>query len=203
MNAQMMTSPSSSPSSPALSLESVCQRLRRANLYGLLAQAEQILHEPWLAHVLEIEESERQRRSLRRRLDGARLGIFKPLADFDYDWPKELDRPLLDELMTLSFCAVSIIASRNPRRRIHQILSRTTAHRSDRLTMQPDRRSFGHNPHIAAKLARNPAAVNNSGRGKSQSAVISGLEHDDAGLLRRCADRSNRPVRRARDRQYR
>ena len=34
---------------------------------------------------------------------GARLGIFKPLADFDYDWPKELDRQLLDELMTLSF----------------------------------------------------------------------------------------------------
>jgi DNA replication protein DnaC len=104
MNAQMTTTPSSPPTtSPPPSLESVRQRLRRANLYGLLAQAEQILHEPWLAHVLEIEESERQRRSLRRRLDGARLGQFKPLADFDYDWPKELDRQLLDELMTLSF----------------------------------------------------------------------------------------------------
>ena len=64
MNAQMMTNPSSSPRRNSLSLESVRQRLRRANLYGLLAQAEQILHEPWLAHVLEIEESERQRRSL-------------------------------------------------------------------------------------------------------------------------------------------
>ena len=105
MNTQMTTTLSNAPTSapPPLSLESVRQRLRRANLYGLLAQAEQILHEPWLAHVLEIEESERQRRSLRRRLDGARLGIFKPLADFDYDWPKELDRQLLDELMTLSF----------------------------------------------------------------------------------------------------
>jgi len=104
MNAQMTTTLSNPPTTPLpLSLESVRQRLRRANLYGLLAQAEQILHEPWLAHVLEIEESERQRRSLRRRLDGARLGIFKPLADFDYDWPKELDRQLLDELMTLSF----------------------------------------------------------------------------------------------------
>jgi DNA replication protein DnaC len=103
MNAHMTTTPSSAPTPSLLSLESVRQRLRRANLYGLLAQAEQILHEPWLAHVLEIEESERQRRSLRRRLDGARLGIFKPLADFDYDWPKELDRQLLDELMTLSF----------------------------------------------------------------------------------------------------
>ena len=93
------------PAATALSLESVRARLRRANLYGLLAQAEQILAEPWLARVLEIEESERQHRSLRRRLDGARLGTFKPLADFNYDWPKELDRQLLDELMTCSFLA--------------------------------------------------------------------------------------------------
>ncbi len=89
--------------SVGLSLESVRARLRRANLFGLLAQAEQILHEPWLARVLEIEECERQRRSLKRRLDGARLGAFKPLADFDYDWPKELDRSLLDELVTCNF----------------------------------------------------------------------------------------------------
>ena len=83
------------PAATALSLESVRARLRRANLYGLLAQAEQILAEPWLARVLEIEESERQHRSLRRRLDGARLGTFKPLADFNYDWPKELDLSLI------------------------------------------------------------------------------------------------------------
>ncbi|MBK6349317.1 MAG: ATP-binding protein [Proteobacteria bacterium] len=60
-------------------------------------------NEPWLARVLEIEESERQCRSLKRRLDNARLGAFKPLADFDYDWPQELDRALLEELFTLAF----------------------------------------------------------------------------------------------------
>jgi len=87
----------------ALSLESVRARLRRANLFGLLAQAEQILHEPWLAQVLQIEESERARRSLKRRFDNARLGTFKPMADFDYHWPKELDRELLEELLTCSF----------------------------------------------------------------------------------------------------
>lgn len=96
---------------PAASLESVRARLRRANLYGLFSQAEQILTEPWLARVLEIEESERQHRSLRRRLLNARLGTFKPLADFDYDWPKELDRPLLEELFTCAFLeqAVNVI----------------------------------------------------------------------------------------------
>jgi DNA replication protein DnaC len=94
-----LTPTSSAAQASTLSLESVRARLRRANLFGLLAQAEQILHEPWLARVLEIEEGERQRRSLKRRLDGSRLGAFKPLADFDYDWPKELDRALLDELI--------------------------------------------------------------------------------------------------------
>lgn len=34
--------------------------------------------------MLEIEESERLRRSLKRRRDNARLGTFKPMADFDY-----------------------------------------------------------------------------------------------------------------------
>jgi len=41
------------------------------------------------------------------------------------------------------------------------------------------------------------------GRGESQSAVISALEHDDAGLLRRCAERSDCPVWSTRDRQHR
>jgi DNA replication protein DnaC len=87
----------------SLSLESLKARLRRLNFYGLLAHAEEILTEPWLERVLEIEESERQHRSLKRRLSNARLGSFKPMADFDYRWPEELDRALLDELFTFSF----------------------------------------------------------------------------------------------------
>jgi len=87
----------------SLSLESLKARLRRLNLYGLLAHAEEILTEPWLERVLAIEESERQHRSLKRRLSNARLGSFKPMADFDYSWPEELDRALLDELFTFSF----------------------------------------------------------------------------------------------------
>ena len=91
-------------------------RLRRLNLYGLLAHAEEILAEPWLAQVLEIEENERQSRSLKRRLGNARLGSFKPMADFDYSWPTELDRPLLDEVFTFAFlehCANVVIVGPN------------------------------------------------------------------------------------------
>jgi DNA replication protein DnaC len=109
-----MRPPTPSPPSPTttataaaaattLSLEELKRRLRQLGLYGLLAHAEELLNEPWLARLLEIEESERLRRSLKRRLDGARLGTFKPMADFDYQWPKELDRSLLDDLFILDF----------------------------------------------------------------------------------------------------
>jgi DNA replication protein DnaC len=107
MNAQMIPTPTPpSPMSTAptsLSLEALRVRLRRLNLYGLLAHAEEILTEPWLERVLSIEESERQARSLKRRLGNARIGAFKPMADFDYSWPTELDQTLLEELFSLAF----------------------------------------------------------------------------------------------------
>lgn len=69
---------------PPLNLDVVRQHLRQLGLYGLLAQAQTLLQEPWLARVIDIEGAERARRSLKRRLDDTRLGAFKPLADFDW-----------------------------------------------------------------------------------------------------------------------
>lgn len=86
-----------------LTLEAARQHLRRLGFYGLLAHAETLLHEPWLARVIEIEDTERQHRSLKRRLDNARLGAFKPLADFDWTWPTKCDRALVEELFSLAF----------------------------------------------------------------------------------------------------
>lgn len=86
-----------------LTLEAAHQHLRRLGFYGLLAQAESLLHEPWLARVIAIEDAERQHRSLKRRLDNARLGAFKPLADFDWNWPTKCDRALVEELFSLAF----------------------------------------------------------------------------------------------------
>lgn len=88
---------------PNLNLETVRQRLRQLGLYGLLAQAEALMHEPWFTQVLDIEDAERARRSLQRRLDDARLGTFKPVADFDWAWPTKCDRPLVEELFSLAF----------------------------------------------------------------------------------------------------
>lgn len=106
MNAQMTTI--SQTTTVSLSPEALKARLRRLNLYGLLAHADELLAEPWLERVLQIEESERQGRSLKRRLGNARLGAFKPLADFDYDWPEELDRALLEELFTFAFLEAGV-----------------------------------------------------------------------------------------------
>lgn len=90
---------------PNLSLEAAQAHLRRLGLYGLLAHAETLWHEPWLARVLDLEERERARRSLKRRLDNARLGAFKPIVDFDWAWPTKCDRSLIEELYSLAFIA--------------------------------------------------------------------------------------------------
>ena len=92
------------PSTPTpLNLETARAQLRRLGCYGLAAHAETLLTEPWLARVIEIEDTERSRRSLKRRLDNARLGAFKPLADFDWDWPEQCDRAAIEELFSLAF----------------------------------------------------------------------------------------------------
>ena len=90
---------------PTLSLDTARTRLRKLGFYGLLAQAETLLAEPWLARVIDIEDSERARRSLKRRLDHARLGTFKPIADFDWSWPTKCDRGAIEELFALGFVA--------------------------------------------------------------------------------------------------
>ena len=78
-------------------------RLRQLGLFGLLARADEIVSKPWLDEVLNIEEAEQQRRSLARRLRHARIGTFKPLCDFDWSWPRKVDRHAIEELLGLDF----------------------------------------------------------------------------------------------------
>ena len=82
-------------------------RAQEQRLFGLLAHWETLQGDPqrqaWTHELLEWEESERDRRSLERRLRAARIGKFKLLADFEWDWPTLCDRQAIQELMTLSF----------------------------------------------------------------------------------------------------
>ena len=76
-------------------------------LHGLLAHWAEVMAQPeqarWVAQMLAWEAAERSRRSLERRLREAHIGRFKPLADFDWAWPKSIDRAAVEELMTLDF----------------------------------------------------------------------------------------------------
>ncbi len=79
------------------------QRLQRLGLFGLLARCNDIADKPWLDELLSLEESERQRRSLDRRIRAARIGNFKTIADFDWSWPTKIDRTAVEDLFSLSF----------------------------------------------------------------------------------------------------
>jgi DNA replication protein DnaC len=53
--------------------------------------------------LIQDEEHARQKRSLERRIKAAKIGSFKLLADFDWNWPKKIDRERIDGIFTLSF----------------------------------------------------------------------------------------------------
>lgn len=84
-------------------LDPLRERAEQLGLKGLLAHWEAIAHEPWLPLLLTWEEEERGRRSLERRISGAKIGTFKLMADFDWSWPKKVDRELVSELFTFGF----------------------------------------------------------------------------------------------------
>ena len=79
------------------------ERAHRLGLYGLLANWDDVAGQSWLNSLLGYEETERTRRGLERRIKDARLGRFKTLADFDWKWPKKIDKNAIDELFKLSF----------------------------------------------------------------------------------------------------
>ncbi len=79
------------------------ERALRLGLHGLLANWDDVKESTWLASVLAYEDAERTRRSLERRIKSARLGRFKPLADYDWKWPKKIDKTAIDDLFKLSF----------------------------------------------------------------------------------------------------
>ena len=79
------------------------ERARALRLYGLVAHWDDIGETGWLPTLITWEEEERRSRSLKRRLTDARIARFKPLADFDWDWPRRCDRMAIDDLMSLEF----------------------------------------------------------------------------------------------------
>ena len=56
-----------------------------------------------LEHVVDLEEKDRARRGLERRMSRSRLEKFKPMSDFDWNWPTEIDRLLVESVLSLDF----------------------------------------------------------------------------------------------------
>jgi len=88
----------------ALITDALAQRATDLKLYGLLAHWDELdPHAPWVQPLIEWEEQERNRRGFERRLRNARLGNFKSLAEFDWQWPKQIDRQLISDQLQLDF----------------------------------------------------------------------------------------------------
>lgn len=90
-------------------LQSLREQAVGLRLHGLLAHWSEVMAEPEaarrVAQWLGWELAQRGQRSLERRVRAAHLGQFKPIADFDWDWPEQIDRAAIEELMTLQFLA--------------------------------------------------------------------------------------------------
>lgn len=51
----------------------------------------------------EREAQHRAKRGLERRLARSRIGRFKPIADYQWDWPKRIDRDAIEAALRLEF----------------------------------------------------------------------------------------------------
>lgn len=78
-----------------------------ASAHGVLAHWDEVTYDqhPWLAQLIAWEQAERKQRSLERRLGSARLGRFKPMSEFDWQWPSAIDQQAIHALMQLGFMA--------------------------------------------------------------------------------------------------
>jgi DNA replication protein DnaC len=83
--------------------EDLKERAERLKLHGLVASWSELGNQPWVETLISNEEAERRRRSCDRRIRNARIGRFKIMADFDWAWPKELDREQVEDLFTFNF----------------------------------------------------------------------------------------------------
>lgn len=88
-----------------MSSETLQQRASALGLHGLVSHFDTVADQDWPAWLIDVEEQERRKRSLERRIRSAKLGRFKPLADFDWAFPKQIDRSHIEELFRLQFIA--------------------------------------------------------------------------------------------------
>ena len=83
-------------------------RAKALKLHGAIMHWSEIENATWLPTLIQWEEDARQSRGLERRFKQAKLGRFKSIVEFDWNWPKKCDREAIEELMQLEFLKSAI-----------------------------------------------------------------------------------------------
>lgn len=93
-------------------LEDLTEVLRRLNLttiaqhyeeLGRKAARDGLCHVEYLRRLAEAEAAARYERSVQRRTKAARLPVLKTLEQFDWSWPKKINRAQVQDLFRLRF----------------------------------------------------------------------------------------------------
>lgn len=57
----------------------------------------------WFTDFIIAEEEARNRKNYKRRMSLANINEFKPISEFDWSWPQQIDRTAITELLSLEF----------------------------------------------------------------------------------------------------
>lgn len=88
------------------------ERLRALGLHALADTLDDVIptatKKRWsptqlVEHIVALEERERARRSLERRSSRSKLGRFKAMADFDWEWPTHITADAVHAALALDF----------------------------------------------------------------------------------------------------
>jgi len=74
-------------------------------VFASQAAEQQRSHLDYLAQLVEGEASMRENRSIERRIKNARFPVLKSLDDFQWNWPKKINRLQIQNLFRLAFVA--------------------------------------------------------------------------------------------------
>jgi DNA replication protein DnaC len=100
-----MSSPTKTTTDLTGRLHQIGLRALAANLDDFIARAVKGNWSPrvLLEQLAHSEALDRSRRSLERRLRQSGIGKFKPMADFDWNWPRKIERDVIERALTLDF----------------------------------------------------------------------------------------------------
>lgn len=93
------------PNNLAVMLQQIGLRSLPSELDDFLARAVKARWSPLqtLEQMANAEIAERSRRSLERRLRLSGIKRFKPMADFEWNWPAKIDRDIVERALTTDF----------------------------------------------------------------------------------------------------